>query len=764
MMTPGQHQALNQIEEIARVEPHLFDIEDIREPTSIAPWVRVTVSILVGQIPMTEDGLQLREREVFDLFIPSAFPFRKPEVWVPHDRFACKPHVQWNHFLCLYQSSTEWNPSDGMFGLIDRLRNWVQRGAVNQLDPDGAPLHPPAVYPDWKKGKLIIPKVNTPCFSSPYWFGVAQFLDLPTRIELTAWNEIETISDQGQYALAILFSALMPWEYPTKGDALFSECKQRGVHEEHLFLLLKAASLLTPYNYPIYFILGSPMRGIAGGIRKQHLSVWAINPETADSIRQTWAKSQDSLEISAIRTKLEQVLVQVLKNSTISWCPVMEARPEVTIRRDSNTPLSFFQEKSVAIWGCGALGAHIAINLCRVGVRKLILRDYGLVTPGILVRQPYVYEDIGKKKVAALEAELLRINPQLEVFPCFSNIINELGKQGFDWTEEADVVIDATASQLVRMRLEMIWNNDERRRIPVTALMVDQTATRLIVSVARGDYSGGVWDLLRKAKLEVLRDRMYSPFADSFFPKDNNKERPFQPEPGCSDPTFVGSSADSAALAGIGLNLIAAALANDSVPTIVQLFSQANQKPACPMPNTFTFEPDLILKLNGYEVRISQGAISEMKAAINQNNRIRGKSIETGGLLWGQWDNAMRIIWVSNASGPPKDSYHSKELFRCGMLGTIEEHETRIDLTRFSVGYIGMWHTHPASQPLPSSIDIDGMHQILSAGPKAPRENLLVIIGKDSGRDCIGTFLFERTSGKTTLVAEGLKTFPKGIL
>lgn len=763
-MTPGQRQALNQIEDIARVKPQVLDIEAIEEPTSTDLSLRITVSILLGQIPKAAGGLPLRERENFILSVPKTFPFRRPEVWVPHERFAGKPHVQWKKHLCLYQSSTEWNPSDGMFGFIDRIWNWIQQGAINQLDPDGAPLHPPAVYADHKKGKLIIPRADVPGFSSPYWIGVAQILDLPTRIELIDWYEIRSIPEQGQCALALLFASPMPWEYPTQGAALFSECEQQGVPQEGLFHLLKAASLLTKSGQPIYIILGSPMRGIAGESRKQHLSVWAIDMETADSIRLTMARGQDTSEITAIRAKFKQLLVQVLEFSKIAWCPVMEARPEVTIRRDANSVLSFFKDKSVSIWGCGALGANLAIYLGQAGVRKLILRDNGLVTPGILVRQPYAYADIGSRKVDALKKKLLSIHPPLEVKEHSSNIVTDLESSEFDWSDGADIVIDATASQLVRMRLETIWNSDNRPHIPIAAIMVDQTASHLLVGIARADFSGGPWDVLRKGKLEILRDSMYLPLADSFFPKDYHKHPPFQPEPGCSEPTFVGSSADSAGLAGIGLNLIARALTNNSNPATVRLFSQTTETPACPISMTFTFEPDFVLKLNGYEIRISNGAISDMKVAIKQNRRIRDKNIETGGLLWGQWDDAMGIIWVSNASGPPKDSYHSKDLFRCGMQGTIEEHETRTNLTRFSVGYIGMWHTHPASQPLPSSKDIDGMHAVLSAGPKAPRKNLLVIIGKDSGKDCIGTFLFERTSEKTTLVAKGLKTLPKGIL
>ncbi len=58
-----------------------------------------------------------------------------------------------------------------------------------------------------------------------------------------------------------------------------------------------------------------------------------------------------------------------------------------------------------------------------------------------------------------------------------------------------------------------------------------------------------------------------------------------------------------------------------------------------------------------------------------------------------------------------------------------------------------MWHTHPISEPLPSTVDLGGMHEILTSGALPPRKNLLLIIGKDSGRDALGVHLFRRMKG-----------------
>jgi hypothetical protein len=126
----------------------------------------------------------------------------------------------------------------------------------------------------------------------------------------------------------------------------------------------------------------------------------------------------------------------------------------------------------------------------------------------------------------------------------------------FEWTDGSDVVIDATASDLVRKRLEMVWHSERVRRVPVASLMLDQLAKRLLTAVVGPEYSGATWDVFRRVKLETLRDQSIAAYADSFFPSDV-RQKVFQPEPGCSEPTFIGSAADSAALAAIGINLIA---------------------------------------------------------------------------------------------------------------------------------------------------------------------------------------------------------------
>ncbi len=70
---------------------------------------------------------------------------------------------------------------------------------------------------------------------------------------------------------------------------------------------------------------------------------------------------------------------------------------------------------TVGIAGCGGLGSNCAVALARVGVGKLIICDFDVVSESNLNRQYYFYDQIGQKKVEALRRNIIRINPETKV-------------------------------------------------------------------------------------------------------------------------------------------------------------------------------------------------------------------------------------------------------------------------------------------------------------------------------------------------------------
>ncbi|HAN17648.1 MAG: thiamine biosynthesis protein ThiF [Bacteroidetes bacterium GWC2_33_15] len=70
---------------------------------------------------------------------------------------------------------------------------------------------------------------------------------------------------------------------------------------------------------------------------------------------------------------------------------------------------------TAGIAGAGGLGSNCAVALARVGIGKLIIADFDIVSESNLNRQYYFRDQVGMKKVEALKENILRINPDVEI-------------------------------------------------------------------------------------------------------------------------------------------------------------------------------------------------------------------------------------------------------------------------------------------------------------------------------------------------------------
>ncbi len=73
--------------------------------------------------------------------------------------------------------------------------------------------------------------------------------------------------------------------------------------------------------------------------------------------------------------------------------------------------LGVLRQSSVGIAGAGGLGSNVAVALARAGVGRLVIADFDRVEPSNLNRQQYFVDQVGERKVEALRANLLAINP-----------------------------------------------------------------------------------------------------------------------------------------------------------------------------------------------------------------------------------------------------------------------------------------------------------------------------------------------------------------
>jgi predicted acylesterase/phospholipase RssA len=537
----------------------------------------------------------------------------------------------------------------------------------------------------------------------------------------------------------------MPPLYPQGVREVIDELEARGVPRARLLLLLKLAAHFNGEGAPLYVVIGAPMRGIRGsGELKQHLEVWRLGATVADALRLVLRTIGESEELQALGENLETAILAWADIARVDWCFAIEARQEVVVARDTDTPAAWFRDRVVAVWGCGALGGRVAESLVRAGVKRLALRDKAIVRPGILIRQPFADADIGRNKAEALADALRKIRPDLDITTSRGDIVGALDRP--DWCDGADVLIDTTGSEAVLAKLELRRKDVvEGSRPAIAAMVIGHEARNGFAVVADRRHTGGPYDLSRYAKIWASSRPDLAHFADEFWPAARRK--PFQPEPGCSEPTFVGSAADVGALAGLLLNHIAEMLRDESASGKARFISLPRLGVDALALAAASWDPHIVVHdpHAGYEVRISPEAFAELRAWVSHSARTAGAETETGGYLFGERDEATKILWISEASGPPPDSEASRDAFVCGIEGVEAVNSEKQQRTRSSVRLVGIWHAHPEGAPLPSPTDIGGISRVIADSAAPSARALMMIVGYTTDDVLmVGTYDFSR--------------------
>ena len=737
----GQTLAVEQLSDIVAASDGAIEIVQVEPPSEEGGSLMIRLSMETGDYEFRDGGFRFRRREPLRVFVPSRFPNQPPTADFAHQRFKGYPHVQWGYHLCLYQATDmEWAASDGMFGFIKRLDQWLRDAARNQLDPNDAPLHPPTVYPSSDTSFAI--EINPPEIPdrSFFWIGAAKLQERNKYcFDVSEWTEPPKEFPEGErLAVALLLNQPMPMEYPDTVDKLISVLQERGIPFDFLLSILKLFSLVQKEDDPLYFILGAPMRRrMAGEPLRQHLTAWKIEAEHVKALREIVGDGVDEGTLDAWR-----FILKWATDAKTEWCRVYDNRPEVTFRRDQGTNASWLLGKAVALLGCGALGSHIAEYLVRAGVAKLRLVDYLTVNPGILVRQQFRHYQVGYTKQSGLAVQLKTINPNADIDHEYANLTR--GWPDALPLEDFDLVIDATASRRVASALQNDLNELEVTP-PILKCAINGNASLGIANLKMPKSRFGPSDLVRQSKLAAFATTQLSEFARSFWPPEQ-QEPGFQPEPGCSEPTFVGSAADIAFFASSFFNFAARVLDQEADDAANALFVSAagGCKTMTSQIVNLGLASPAVEALHGYRVLLSPNAKKAIESEIRTNARVGSPRDETGGLLFGEIDDSLRSISIDIATGPPPDSKKSPEYFMCGVEGTERQCEYHATESGGSTRFVGVWHTHPVSMPQPSEVDLGAMAQILHFQEKTPRHVVMLIVGHASTRPVWRFHLFRK--------------------
>jgi len=736
-MTQGQQRAIRELERLRAASDGGFDFA--YDPKQKASWLIVTLSLRIGPIDKREGGLELREREEFYLLIPPGFPFVRPSLKVAHERFAGFPHVIWANTLCLYQTSIEWNPANGLFGFFERLNLWLGKAALNDMDPLEGPLEPPHHVTDFSQVPFVV-RANAPVAAGQGWLGLVVLEKRVNRTEVVEWREsMENWPADRSMALAVVLPEALPMEFPKTGAEIFAHLSKQGVDRSRVLRYLALACHLTPEGEPSYLVMGLPMRRAADGTRRLHVAVWSIKAVAAKSLRNVLGDDADTDQIRELRQEIADALLGIIAEAEVSWCRVLEDRPEIVVRRDSGSQFAWFLGKRVLVLGCGALGSWGAEMIARAGAAAVDLVDNGIVKPGLLSLQNFIADDIGANKATALATRIRELVAPGVTVASFDDEAHSFATGDVGRFASYDVVVDCTASHIMQMKLERDWERFAGRNPPMVSMVTDAKSRQGLCVVLQRDSGSGPWDAYVRLKHRLCSDGGWKEILDAFYEPAAMKDL-FQPEPGCSDPTFAGSTADASSIAAGALNLACEHGLGGSKSAAFAFGIPGAKRP---MVEVAVLDEMETFVAGHYRVRIAKKVGREARGWVRQNNRLRSSAHETGGLLWGMWDDSVGVIWVFDVSGPPSDSHHDPGHFLCGIEGTHAEHKRRLTISQGTSGFIGFWHTHPDMASQQSGTDVRGMASLVSAVGENQKRALMLIFGRAGTQPTMGIYVYE---------------------
>ncbi|MGE3192536.1 MAG: ThiF family adenylyltransferase [Dehalococcoidia bacterium] len=751
--------AIRQLSELAAVSDGAIQLLGVK--SSESGLTSFTISLDTSGIETVGDGIRVRARERFEVVVDSSFPYVHPDVYVAHRRWAGTPHVQWGRFLCLYAApAVEWNPADGMRGLVLRLNLWLQRAAAGELDPAGQPLHPPVAYSSYKNGWVVVrPDLGDLLPWSETWPERVRLLYAwcakhGNRIDILEWltgqevydrfiaGELHAEGDGGVALFAaplVLISDTLDMEYPSTAELLAGALDSYGLGRDELLKAFVNARTINKAigvtldgddAAPAMMLLGTPARRLEPGVMLAHITAWHLDDlgtKITDLLEDVSPEHVD------LATRVRDLAHDWLGFANLQWMVIHEARSEVTRRRDTGSPVQWLSGKRVLVLGCGALGAPIAEHCVRAGVVQLHVIDKGVVTPGILVRQPYEDADIGYNKAERLAPRLSRIRQDLTVTGSRENIVTGLLADP-ESLLSYDLVIDATADVGVRVGIERA-HAAARAQWPATiTALFGHTAQRGVATISLPAATGSGHEILRRLAIDTATSAAagWASIAEDLFPDPPRTER-FFPEPGCSAPTFTGSAAEAVALASALFVAAVAVVSNPDAEPMTAIGCDLTPGIGGPRPVPLGWRNDVSLtdQTGEYEVRINARALAEMRTEARRGCRVRGGRIETGGMLLGSFDEATQTVLVDTVTGPSPDSHLSAAYFDHGTEGTQDVVTAVRATTANRVGFVGMWHTHPYGLASPSSTDETGMADVVAADGNS-RRSLMLIVGGDA--------------------------------
>lgn len=397
-----------------------------------------------------------------DLLLPIGFPWQPARVaLVDAPPFLTWPHVEKDNLLCLEANNFEVNPeapAGAAAYLLGKAEEMINDLAAGKRDADFRDEF--VSYWDWAadKGTRIVSllRPEPPTRLVVLWRGQSYYLVGESVEQLQKWlanrsgkapDYFETVSA----CLVWLNEALVPREYPETADALRALLTERDAQAE---ALLNGLIRNQPDKAAVFIgantANGPALAGVLVSAPKAQ-KYGARNPV-----------------IKGFRPGMipEPVLVnRYFGGGAVVRRPIERADAGWVHGRGRDARARRLADTRVVLFGCGSLGAPIAISLAQSGVGQITLVDFDTLSWANTGRHPLGAGQVDQNKARAL-AEMLRVDFPHATFEFIVNDVDTVVRKHADVLEKANLIVAATGSWAAESRLDA-WHASVGRNVPV---------------------------------------------------------------------------------------------------------------------------------------------------------------------------------------------------------------------------------------------------------------------------------------------------------
>lgn len=351
---------------------------------------------------------------------------------------------------------------------------------------------------------------------------------------------------------------------------------------------------------------------------------------------------------------------------------------------------------SIAAVGVGALGSKVIELAVRCGYGQWTLIDKDVFLPHNSVRHVLGSWAVGSSKAERVKEFVNSLVPGMPISNAIvSDIMNpQVNVETLNQAlSGADLILDMSASVVAARKL--CEHPDSKR---CASLFLNPSGTDIVLLLENADRTTTLWDLegaYYQALISnnALNDHLTQGGSTSRYGN------------GCRDLTAQISADQASVLAGVATRqLINKSASPESSAIIWRMDLDCGNVKAFPL----LIKPSSELSLGPWRVRWSHQLLVSL-----MTQRHEDLPNETGGVLLGVVDLEHRVIVISASVSAPLDSLKRPDCFERGASGLFE---TLSEIDRQTLGqvrYLGEWHSHPDQSGVFPSKQDEGLFETL---------------------------------------------------